>query len=178
MAKRTGVFILCMLVAAMFCTGDVSGSSVAAGSSAMEVKSRSKRSLLNFGGMISCVIPQAGNAITAAIRYTNYGCWCGVGGSGPVADEIDACCKVHDACYDEAIASGCSDPKFDNYHWNCDGGDPSCRSTWWQKLFGGGNNSCEKKICKCDQQAVDCFHRHNGVYDSSNIAYIDRSHCK
>ena len=54
-------------------------------------KSRSKRALWNFESMIACVILDVSNAITAALRYNNYGCWCGTGGSGNPVDEIDHC---------------------------------------------------------------------------------------
>ncbi|VDI43950.1 Hypothetical predicted protein [Mytilus galloprovincialis] len=31
--------------------------------------------------------------------YIGYGNYCGAGGSGPVMDPIDGCCKEHDECY-------------------------------------------------------------------------------
>ncbi|XP_065181979.1 basic phospholipase A2 PA-12A-like [Sycon ciliatum] len=172
---RPSTVVLVLLLAALTCNA-APGKKVAEARSDID-QSRSKRSLLNFGGMIACAIPNVGNPVTAALRYTNYGCWCGVGGSGPTVDNIDACCKVHDACYDAAINRGCSNPKFEGYHWNCDGGDPTCDSTWWQRFLTGENTRCEKEICKCDLEAVACFSAHNHAYDSGNIAYIDRSHC-
>ena len=98
-------------------------------------KSRSKRALWNFGSMIACVIPDVSNAITAAFRYNNYGCWCGTGGSGNPVDEIDHCCRTHDRCYDRLVEERCR-PKTDHYTWSCRRGNPTCRSrSWWGKSF-------------------------------------------
>eukprot|EP00117_Sycon_ciliatum_P027273 scpid102194/ scgid22197/ len=133
MALRAGG-TFCILVFAML-SSDVLGSSVAAGSSAA-AKSRSKRSLLDFGTMISCVLPNVGDALSAALRYNNYGCWCGVGGGGPTVDSIDQCCKVHDACYGSVETQGCGDPKYEDYHWRYSGGRVFCEATLWQRIFG------------------------------------------
>ncbi|KAJ8664595.1 hypothetical protein QAD02_006257, partial [Eretmocerus hayati] len=59
---------------------------------------RSSRGLIDFKGMFGCV------GTCSAWNYNNYGCWCGKGGSGPVVDKIDQCCKDHDLCYER---TGC-----------------------------------------------------------------------
>ena len=41
----------------------------------------------------------------AHLKYVDYGCYCGVYGSGNVSDSIDNCCFIHDACYGYADAS-------------------------------------------------------------------------
>jgi hypothetical protein len=34
---------------------------------------------------------------------SNYGNWCGKGGSGKTMDKLDECCKAHDECYDKQL---------------------------------------------------------------------------
>ena len=96
-------------------------------------RSRSKRSLRNFGDMIACGVPQATGLFSAARRYNGYGCWCGSGGMGMPVDAIDRCCQVHDACYD-AIPN-CR-PKWNEYNWQCNNGRPTCGGgSWWGKTI-------------------------------------------
>lgn len=37
------------------------------------------------------------------VKFRVYGNWCGSGYSGPGTpiDDVDACCKSHDQCYDQ-----------------------------------------------------------------------------
>ena len=37
------------------------------------------------------------------LEFADYGCFCGPGGWGKPADDVDACCMVHDHCYDAAM---------------------------------------------------------------------------
>ena len=55
------------------------------------------------------------------VSLTNFGNWCGMGNNGrePV-DGMDACCKVHDLCYDEVVHSdSCLSPHplLVTYEW-------------------------------------------------------------
>ena len=39
----------------------------------------------------------------SCLEFADYGCFCGPGGWGEAADDVDACCMVHDHCYDVAM---------------------------------------------------------------------------
>ncbi|KAJ8040547.1 Phospholipase A2 A2-actitoxin-Ucs2a [Holothuria leucospilota] len=59
-----------------------------------------RRSVSQFGSMIGCL--QGISETEAALRYTEYGCWCGLGGSATPIDATDNCCQIHDKCYNNA----------------------------------------------------------------------------
>ncbi|VDM20777.1 unnamed protein product [Wuchereria bancrofti] len=79
-----------------------------------------------------------------ATVYNNYGCWCGVGGSGKPMDGIDRlhfaalliiqfhcmCCMNHDLCYDKAVRDDdCYDTAEEYllpYNWKCIQGQSIC----------------------------------------------------
>ena len=50
------------------------------------VAHRSKRSLLDFYHVIKCTVPFNTPILLA---YSNYGCYCGYGGSGTPVDALD-----------------------------------------------------------------------------------------
>ena len=141
--------VVTFLVVFAFCTVTLQAASIRTGrnevlrhvssSNYPAAKSRARRSLWNFGGMLACAIPNVGNPVTAAARYTNYGCWCGVGGSGAPVDAIDRCCQVHDGCYDATRGAGCDGLKFLPYNWECKaGGRTSCGQFYesaWDRLL-------------------------------------------
>ncbi|XP_053267935.1 phospholipase A2 [Pleuronectes platessa] len=83
--------------------------------------SRRGRAIPQFRNMIMCTLPGRW-----PIRdYTDYGCYCGKGGSGTPVDELDRCCQVHDNCYGEAEQHDECLPIFDSpyiewYTWSCD----------------------------------------------------------
>lgn len=110
-----------------------------------------KRSVIQLGEMIQCVIPGS----QPLLQYSNYGCYCGPGGSGTPVDELDRCCQVHDQCYGDAKKHPKCRKVIDSpytmiYKYNCD------KSS--KKITCGNNNSeCGMFICECDRVAAECF---------------------
>ncbi|MBN3284426.1 PA2I Phospholipase, partial [Polyodon spathula] len=77
--------------------------------------------------MIICVMPSS----WPLLDYNNYGCYCGLGGSGTPVDELDRCCQVHDNCYSEALKHKDCWPIFDNpyteiYSYTCRDATVTC----------------------------------------------------
>ncbi|KAI3422411.1 hypothetical protein GPALN_012924 [Globodera pallida] len=87
-----------------------------------------------------------------ALVYDDYGCWCGIGGSGTPIDGIDLCCKLHDKCYDSAVDQGlCYDTYIEYaepYSWSCEGSELTCP---------GQQIGCKAALCECDKHVVDCW---------------------
>ncbi|KAL6472723.1 hypothetical protein MHYP_G00189110 [Metynnis hypsauchen] len=109
------------------------------------------RALWQFRAMILCTMPDS----WPVLDYSDYGCYCGKGGSGTPVDELDGCCQVHDQCYDDAMQHDACWPILDNpyteiYAYQCDKANKkiTCKSN---------NNECEMFICECDRKAAECF---------------------
>ncbi|CAF0889736.1 unnamed protein product [Adineta ricciae] len=116
------------------------------------------RNLIQFGNMINKILG------TNALNYNGYGCWCGFGGKGEPVDGTDACCKAHDECYDEVIASGsglfsCS-PYVSFYGWDVDPKSllPYCKDT---------PGSCAHRVCECDRIVTECYKRNSDTFNKS-----------
>ncbi|XP_028902382.1 phospholipase A2-like [Ornithorhynchus anatinus] len=75
-------------------------------------KSRPQRSLIELVEAVQC------STKVSVLEYTDYGCYCGLGGSGWPQDKTDWCCHHHDCCYGKAEVAGCS-PKLDPYNFVC-----------------------------------------------------------
>ncbi|KAK7933930.1 hypothetical protein WMY93_004826 [Mugilogobius chulae] len=141
------------LLALLFTACAVSGASV-------------PKAVWQFGGMIECAQPGVN-----PLKYNDYGCWCGLGGSGTPVDELDQCCKVHDKCYEAARRlPGCSSvadlPHVLVYDYTCSGQTVSCSAS---------NDSCQMAACECDRVAANCFAEkpYNSEYKN-----LDSQFCK
>ncbi|CAF1259265.1 unnamed protein product [Rotaria sp. Silwood1] len=116
------------------------------------------RNLIQFGSMIGKILDKS------PLDYNGYGCWCGFGGKGEPVDGTDACCKVHDHCYDEIIKSrenllSCS-PYVSFYSWDLDPNTalPRCQNT---------PGSCTHRVCECDRAVTECYKQNAHTFNKS-----------
>ncbi|NXI46227.1 PA21B Phospholipase, partial [Galbula dea] len=109
----------------------------------------SPRALWNFRSMIKCTLPDS----HPLLNFGDYGCYCGLGGSGTPVDELDRCCQVHDNCYSQASKlESCKflwdSPYTEIYKFTCSDKEITCSSK---------NDECESFVCNCDRAAAMCF---------------------
>nr|Q8UUI1.1 RecName: Full=Basic phospholipase A2 PC17; Short=svPLA2; AltName: Full=Phosphatidylcholine 2-acylhydrolase; Flags: Precursor [Laticauda laticaudata]BAB72251.1 phospholipase A2 [Laticauda laticaudata] len=117
--------------------------------------------LIQFTYLIEC----ANKGRRTSFNYADYGCYCGIGGSGTPVDKLDRCCKTHDECYAQAEKKGCY-PKLTMYNYYCGEGGPYCNS----------KTECQRFVCDCDVRAADCFARY--PYNNKNYNINTSKRCK
>ncbi|XP_051759262.1 phospholipase A2-like isoform X3 [Ctenopharyngodon idella] len=110
------------------------------------------RAVWQFRDMIICTVPDS----WPLLDYADYGCYCGLGGSGTPVDALDRCCQVHDQCFSDskqqADCQGISDnPYTKEYSFSCN------KSTKKVTCHADKNRPCEMFICECDRKAAECF---------------------
>uniref|UniRef100_A0A3B3VMM2 Phospholipase A2 n=1 Tax=Poecilia latipinna TaxID=48699 RepID=A0A3B3VMM2_9TELE len=118
-----------------------------------------------FAEMISCAQPGVN-----PLAYNEYGCYCGLGGSGTPVDDVDRCCQVHDNCYSQTMKIPECEGIFDlpyviDYNFSCSNKQVYCPAT---------NNKCQAAVCECDRVAAHCFARYNYNSEYKNL---DSKYC-
>uniref|UniRef100_U3FYP5 phospholipase A2 n=1 Tax=Micrurus fulvius TaxID=8637 RepID=U3FYP5_MICFL len=116
--------------------------------------------LYQFKNMIKCTNTRHW------LSFTNYGCYCGYGGSGTPVDELDRCCQVHDKCYDTAKRVHKCFPSVRTYSYDCSEGKLTCKDN---------NTKCKDFVCNCDRTAALCFAK--APYNDKNYN-IDLKRCQ
>ncbi|XP_040504182.2 phospholipase A2-like [Gallus gallus] len=115
--------------------------------------------------MIKCTIPDS----QPLLEFNDYGCFCGLGGSGTPVDELDRCCQAHDQCYSKAklvCAASNDTPYTKTYKYSCENKAITCSSS---------NNECEMLVCNCDRTAAMCFSK--APYDPAHLHLDKKKYC-
>ncbi|NXP70100.1 PA21B Phospholipase, partial [Ramphastos sulfuratus] len=128
----------------------------------------SPRAMWTLRKMIKCTIPNS----HPLLEYADYGCYCGLGGSGTPVDELDRCCQTHDNCYSQAMKyESCKfildNPYTEIYSFTCSNKEITCSSK---------NDDCEAFICNCDRVAATCFAK--APYNSEYHNLDTSKYCK
>ncbi|XP_042187649.1 basic phospholipase A2 homolog textilotoxin B chain-like [Callorhinchus milii] len=108
---------------------------------------RGRRDLVQLAEMLAC---STGKSMArVSWDYVDYGCWCGVHGSGAAVDGTDRCCRKHDQCYAKLIARcpGFS-VYFTKYVFHCYSNQRvKCDDV---------DDDCGSALCQCDQRLAVC----------------------
>uniref|UniRef100_A0A1A8CHA8 Phospholipase A2 n=1 Tax=Nothobranchius kadleci TaxID=1051664 RepID=A0A1A8CHA8_NOTKA len=121
------------------------------------------KAINQFRNMILCLMPNS----WPILDYTDYGCYCGLGGFGTPVDDLDRCCQVHDKCYSDSMQHPECWPIMDNpytnfYHYKCD--DAHKKITCTKK-----NDECKMFICECDRKAAECFSKSEWIPEHNHL---------
>ncbi|KAM3840774.1 otoconin-90 [Vipera latastei] len=100
--------------------------------------------LLNFVSRMKCVTG------ICPKDFEDYGCACRFEMEGFSVDEADGCCFQHRKCYEEAAEEECTwDPVKVIMNISCLTKNITC----------GSEDFCERLLCHCDKEAIECFLR-------------------
>ncbi|XP_051542408.1 phospholipase A2-like [Myxocyprinus asiaticus] len=119
--------------------------------------------------MILCTAPDS----WPVLDYADYGCYCGLGGSGKPVDELDRCCHVHDKCYSDAKQHDKCWPILDNP--NTMSSSYKCDKPRKKITCSSNNSECAMFICECDRKAAECFAK--ATYNEENVR-LPSDRCK
>ncbi|XP_064594735.1 phospholipase A2-like [Liolophura sinensis] len=123
-----------------------------------------KRRLDQFGEMVHLKTGRD------SLDYNSYGNYCGIGGGNTPVDNIDRCCKTHDACYYSVNRNQCSaviklKPYLEGYTWHNNNGQITCSTQ---------DEQCRQATCHCDKEAAECFGRYKDEYNRDNLKNIGK----
>ncbi|BFZ13276.1 hypothetical protein BsWGS_16315 [Bradybaena similaris] len=98
--------------------------------------------------------------------YDTYGCYCGGGLTSTLdpVDDVDNCCRQHDACYD-TLSNHCYWwwlSLLVTYNWDCT--DASCSCT-----DSPTDRECHYHTCQCDLMLGQCLQ--NATYNQEFYNY-------
>ncbi|KAL1269583.1 hypothetical protein QQF64_031872 [Cirrhinus molitorella] len=122
----------------------------------------SVKSLLQFNNMIKCTLPDS----SPLLDFADYGCFCGLGGTGTPVDQLDQCCFNHDSCYGkvQAYCSSLFDNPYTNtYDYKCDKNNKTITCL-------DSNDECDMLVCRCDKAAAECFAQSNYNVSNNHLA--------
>ncbi|XP_041423957.1 otoconin-90 [Xenopus laevis] len=115
--------------------------------------------LLNFVSKLKCVTGLCPKDLE------DYGCTCRYEMEGQPIDETDSCCYQHRKCYEEATDIDCLwDPAKISADVSCLSKNLTCES----------GDACEKRLCDCDKEAIECF---VNSHINSSVKGIDIAFC-
>jgi len=129
---------------------------------------RRKRALTDMAGLVQCAT-QLPSKWAVFSSYNCYGCYCGFAGTGEPVDEIDRCCKEHDACYGRLNEKRCTwwlgQVYWHSYEFECVQGSvdlPTALGTKsnYTPRCTSASSDCARGACDCDVIYGNCLRQY------------------